>query len=339
METITTPNPAPTATATMTTSTEAMFPHAMAIRDSEFPDSVLVGSSPQSAVAAQPDQERSFSSSLPVDVFVYLVIAALLAAVWNFSRMEYFQAGDDVGYWLGVVGGTMMLLLFTYPLRKHFGFTRSWGRVKWWFLAHMLLGVGGPLLILLHSTFRVGSLNAAVALYSMLAVAASGVVGRFIYARVNRGLHGEKAGLRDLQTRAGLEEAEARSRLSFAPEVEARLIAFEQRELRARAGWITYGRQVFWLPVQQWLTYRRCVSDLRRILRAMAHQGNWTESDLLKRERNSGKLAEKYLNAVTRVAQFTAYARLFSLWHIAHIPFVYLLLISAVVHVIAVHAY
>ncbi len=323
----------------MNTTTEVMYPHAMSMRDSEFPDSILVGSGQHAYSDAPIDKERSFSSSLSLDVVVYLVIAALLAAVWNFSRMNLFQAGDEVGYWLGVAGGTMMLLLFTYPLRKHFGFTRDWGRVKWWFLGHMFLGVGGPLLILLHSTFRVGSLNAAVALYSMLAVAASGVIGRFIYARVNRGLHGEKASLRDLQTRAGLEEADTRSRLAFAPQVEARLMAFEQGELRARAGWMTYARQVFWLPVQQWLTYRRCVADLHRILRAMARQGNWTKDDLAKRERNSGKLVAKYLHAVTRVAQFNAYARLFSLWHIAHIPFVYLLLISAFVHVMAVHVY
>jgi hypothetical protein len=45
------------------------------------------------------------------------------------------------------------------------------------------------------------------------------------------------------------------------------------------------------------------------------------------------------LHAVTRVAEFNAYARLFSLWHVVHIPFVYLMVISAVAHVVAVHAY
>jgi hypothetical protein len=43
--------------------------------------------------------------------------------------------------------------------------------------------------------------------------------------------------------------------------------------------------------------------------------------------------------AVVRVAQYTAYERVFALWHVAHLPFVYLLVISAVVHVVAVHAY
>lgn len=276
---------------------------------------------------------------MPVDVLVYLAIGGLLALTWWISQLGLFKAGDDIGYWLGVVGGTMMLLLFSYPLRKHFSFTRSWGRLKWWFLVHMVLGVGGPVAILLHSTFRVGSLNAAVALFSMLAVAASGVVGRFIYARVNRGLHGEKVSFQELQVRAGLEEEEARSRLAFAPEVEARLIAFEQNELKAELTWFAHVRQVCWLPLQQWMVYRRCVSDLRHALRLLADQQHWSPSELEKRDRYSRKLIAQYLHAVTRVAQFTAYARLFSLWHVAHIPFVYLLLISAIVHVIAVHAY
>lgn len=323
----------------MTTTTERFLPHAMGTRDAKFADSVLPGTHQATATAAPVDKERTFTSSLPVDVMVYLVISALVLAVWQFSKMGYFQAGDDTGYWLGVAGGVMMVLLFSYPLRKHFSFSRNWGRVKWWFLVHMVLGVGGPLLILAHSTFRVGSLNAAVALYSMVAVAVSGVIGRFIYARVNRGLHGEKASLRDLQTRAGLEEADARSRLSFAPEVEARLIAFEQRELKARIGWLTYARQVFWLPLQLWLTYGRCVLELRRSLGALAQHEHWSQQDLVQRSRYTRALVWKYLHAVTRVAQFTAYSRLFSLWHVAHIPFVYLLVISAIVHVVAVHAY
>jgi len=283
--------------------------------------------------------EHKFTSSLPVDVMVYLAIGALVLATWQISRMGLFKAGDDAGYWIGVAGGVMMLLLFSYPLRKHFRFTRNWGRVKWWFLVHMVLGVGGPVLILLHSTFRVGSLNAAVALYSMVVVAVSGVIGRFIFARVNRGLHGEKMGLRDLQSRARLEEDDARSRLAFAPRVEARLLAFEQHELKARPGWLTYARQVIWLPVQQWLTYRQCAKDVHQALQSLAQQQHWSPSDLLRREKYSKKLVRQYLQGVTLVAQFTGYARFFSLWHVAHIPFVYLMVLSAVVHVVAVHAY
>ena len=282
---------------------------------------------------------KTASRMLAGDTVVYLVLTFLVWLTWQISRQGYFEAGDDTGYWLGVAGGSMMVLLFIYPLRKHFAFARNWGRVKWWFLVHMLLGVGGPLLILLHSTFRIGSLNAGVALYSMIIVALSGVVGRFIYARVHRGLRGEQVGFKELLSHAKLDQADVRSRLAFAPKVEARLKDFEQAELQAKAGWLTYSRQVFWLPLKLWIVYARCVNELHQPIRRLAAHGKWSKADLVRREKQSRKLVRRYLTAVVRVAQYTAYERFFSLWHVAHIPFVYLLVISAIVHVIAVHAY
>ena len=54
----------------------------------------------------------------------------------------------------------------------------------------------------------------------------------------------------------------------------------------------------------------------------------------------AGKAAIRmYLDAVIDVARFNAYERLFSLWHILHVPFVFMLIISGIAHVIAVHMY
>lgn len=287
------------------------------------------------ATAPRPTRPQRMSS----DVLVYLAILVLTWGAWQVTQLHLFEAGDDVGYWLGVTGGVMMLLLFSYPLRKRFRFAQSWGKAKWWFLLHMVLGVGGPLLILVHSTFQVRSLNAAAAFYSMIIVAASGVVGRFIYVRINRGLHGEQSDFKELQQRAGLHQREAHSRLRFAPSVERRLRAFGQNDVSARPGLWTSLRRVFWLPVKQWWTYMVCARELRAPLHELARRGNWDNKSLAKREYLARKLVRRYLNAVVRVAQFTAYERLFSLWHVAHLPFVYLLVISAVVHVVAVHAY
>jgi hypothetical protein len=152
------------------------------------------------AAANQGSDAKSGVRLLAGDTVVYIALTLLVWGTWQVSRMELFKAGDDFGYWIGVAGGVMMLMLFSYPMRKHFRFAHGWGKVKWWFWVHMVLGVGGPLLILLHSTFHIGSLNAGVALYSMLIVAGSGVVGRFIYARVNRGLRGDITDLQALQT-------------------------------------------------------------------------------------------------------------------------------------------
>ncbi len=273
------------------------------------------------------------------DTAVYLALVGLTWAAWQISRSVTFRAGDDLGYWLGVAGGVMMLLLFTYPLRKHFRFAQGWGRMKWWFWLHMTLGVGGPWLILVHSTFRVGSLNAAVALYSMVIVALSGVVGRFIYRHVHKGLRGEEITLKELQVFAGMHKDDARSRLEFAPAVEAVLRNFEQAELRAKAGWVTYFRQVMWLPVQRWKAMRECDAALVEPLQRLARHHGWREEDVAKHHRRAMKLVRSYLDAVVGVAQYTAYERVFALWHVAHIPFVYLLVVSSIVHVFAVHAY
>ncbi len=290
----------------------------------------------QDRVASRTKPPRSL---LAGDTMVYVVLAALTWTVWQVSRLGHFESGDDVGYWIGVVGGVMLLLLFSYPLRKRLRLTHRWGKVKWWFVVHMVLGVGGPLLILLHSNFHARSLNAAAALYSMLIVALSGVVGRFIYARVNRGLHGEQTNLRELRERAGLHQQEARSRLTFAPAVEARLKAFEKNATTARPGMLGCFVRVFWLPVRQWLTYRACVAELREPIKAMGRLARLDPTAQEKRERLARKLVRRYLNAVVRVSQYTAYEHLFSLWHVAHLPFVYLLVISAIVHVVAVHVY
>ena len=78
---------------------------------------------------------------------------------------------------------------------------------------------------------------------------------------------------------------------------------------------------------------------MRLRLRHLAIGLKWSDDEVHQRERRARKLIDRYLDAVVRVAQYTAYQRLFALWHLAHLPFVYLLVISAVVHVIAVHAY
>ena len=283
---------------------------------------------------------RQRSSALSREITVYAWLALLTLAAWLISKTGLYTSGDTVGYWLGVSGAVMMLLAFIlYPLRKRVLLFQKWGRVKFWLWFHMFLGVGGPFVILVHSTFRIGSLNAGVATYSMIIVALSGVVGRFIYRRVNDGLDGQRADLRELQVRAGFDQSEAVSKLQFAPDVEERLQAFEQHELQAAPTWLTHLRQIVWLPVKMRITYWICAYQLRKPLRKIARRKAWSPEALQQRERLARKLVRRYLRAVVRIAHYTAYERVLSLWHLVHIPFVYLLLFSVIAHVVAVHLY
>jgi hypothetical protein len=45
------------------------------------------------------------------------------------------------------------------------------------------------------------------------------------------------------------------------------------------------------------------------------------------------------LEANRRVAEHHFYMKLFSYWHVAHVPFFIMLLVAGVVHVISVHVY
>jgi len=47
----------------------------------------------------------------------------------------------------------------------------------------------------------------------------------------------------------------------------------------------------------------------------------------------------KQVKLLRRVAQLSFYERLFSLWHLFHLPLFILLVISALVHVLAVHMF
>jgi hypothetical protein len=284
--------------------------------------------------APRPAQRRERTRTA-ADVGVYLGIAAALAAVWYFSRYAGYTAQSDTGYALGVAGGVAMLLLFLYPLRKRWGWLSRWGSAKPWFVAHMLLGVGGPLLILAHSTFRIGSLNAGVALFSMLIVAGSGVVGRFIYLRIHRGLGGERETLEGLRDELGLDVHAVRRRLAFAPQAEEDLRVLAVLVAKPSASASRHLHSICILPWQAHALQRRCLRDIDQALR----QQGLPPRKLRALRRDLRSRVRAYVRAVLRASQFAAYVRLFSLWHVLHVPFVYLMVICAVVHVVAVHAY
>jgi len=273
------------------------------------------------------------------ELTLYGVLALLVLIAWQVSEQGYFTSKDDFGYWLGVTGGVMMLSLFLYPMRKHMRSMQRLGPLKYWFVVHMVFGIAGPLLILLHSTFKVGSMNAAIALTCMIVVALSGIVGRFLYRQIHRGFLGEKSSLRELQLEAGFEHDAVQSRFHFVPDVELRLMAFETETAKGGNSLGAHLQRVLLLPIQQRIVYFRCRRQVDAALTRISRHRGWRRKDLEDRKRRARALLRDYLSAVVNVAQFAAYDRLFSLWHVLHIPFVYVLVVSAIAHVIAVHVY
>lgn len=271
----------------------------------------------------------------------YLISGTFFAIVvaYLISRRGYYTPGDDVGYYLGLVGGVMMLLLLTYPLRKYLHGLRNWGPVRHWFSIHMWLGVVGPVLVIAHSTFVLKSTNATVAFICMLFVAASGIVGRFIYVRIHRGLHGEKLNFKELQTKAGFESDEMHSKLHFVPEVENRLTQFQAYALAENLGFAKSALRLFTLGTRRRIMYAQCATELKRVMRERAQIRQWDQDKLQRRLGRATRLVHEFLVSVQKVSQFDVYDRMFRMWHVAHVPLVYLLVLAAIAHVVAVHMY
>ena len=87
------------------------------------------------------------------------VVTALFVFGWFFPTERYITPKRGMGYILGIVGGSLMLLLFLYSARKRVRWLRWMGAAPRWFQFHMVCGVLGPLLILYHSNFRTGASN------------------------------------------------------------------------------------------------------------------------------------------------------------------------------------
>ena len=271
--------------------------------------------------------------------FFLPAVAALLATAWFFSRHADYTPGSALGYNLGLAGGIALLLVLLYPLRKRLRFMRAWGASKGWFALHMACGILAPFLILAHSKFQIGSINAGVALASMLLVAASGIVGRFIYVRIHHGLYGTRMTLAQLQAEVGLSTDKLRSKLAFAPRVEQSLRQFEAAAI-ARPRNVVHDAWLFLsLGARARWVRRRCIREFARVYRMHARAFSWDAAAQRRHLAGGRAFIEDFVQSVQRVAQFSRYERLFALWHVLHVPFVWMMLLSAIAHVVAVHAY
>ncbi len=267
------------------------------------------------------------------------IVAVVVVTGWQSRHERYLSPEEGLGYQLGIVGAVTMLILLLYPLRKRLKAWRGLGSVGHWFRLHMLLGIVGPVLILFHANFQVGSMNSNIALVSMLLVAASGMVGRFIYARIHMGLYGRKARMGEMLADANAFRQALGADVNDLAGIAQELKAFEQsvhirnRGLLANA-WSSLSL-TFRIPSSRASILRRS----RRIVREQAKVRGWTREERKARLRAAEYHLSEYLAAVRKAAQFAFYDKLFSYWHVLHLPLFFFLILAAILHVIATHLY
>ena len=290
--------------------------------------------------AAKPVKQVDSAAKRRRSVFhAYVLLGAAILFGYLIRDNRFVDPSEGVGYWLGIVGASLMLILLLYPLRKKMPWLGILGSVRNWFRLHIFFGLFGPLLILYHCNFTLGSFNSRVALYSMLVVAGSGIVGFHIYARIHRGLNGKKSNLLDLQKDL-TETMDANHGLAtLMPNLVCSLeVLSAELQGDAITQSIGIGRSLKW-TVKQGLYRFKLKRIARKELNERAAESPVIARDLKRLRRAANQHINGYVRKMGRVAQFSLYERLFSMWHVFHLPLFLMLVLSASVHVLAVHMY
>jgi len=255
------------------------------------------------------------------------VVLSLFAAGASFYRTPLLERAHHEGYWvwkaggstghkLGLVGSSMMLLMLLYSVRKRVGALRRLGPLGRWLDVHIFLGVFGPLLVVLHSSFKVQGL-VALSFWSMIVVAASGVLGRYLYLQIPRTRAGEERALAELEAedRDLSEQLRSRFRLDAGQiaQLDA-LVAVPERsgllggfvrlvtdDLRLRSGLREFALGCRSVP-------QPVVRDFERVVRQKA---------LMRR----------------RILLWDRVHELFHYWHVLHKPFALVMYLFMIVHV------
>jgi hypothetical protein len=250
--------------------------------------------------------------------------AVALAVGWLARDALDLAPAYGVGWALGPIGLGAMVALLGYSLRKRSPRLARAGPLRRWFQTHMLLGVAGPTAITFHSGFELQSTNARIAFASMVLVAASGFLGRFVYTRVHLGLFGQRQSLRDVAEHADASRHRLAWVLGGRPAASAALRAFEKAALDERAPGPLRVLRIAWRA-------RHAERAIHRGLRAAGLAGAALE--------DADAAVRAHLAAVRRLAEFSFYESALSLWHAVHLPLCGLLFTAAAIHVIAVYLY
>jgi hypothetical protein len=216
---------------------------------------------------------------------------------------ELLKPNGILGHGLGILGSVSMVAgVSIYMLRKRLKSLARLGKLKYWLEFHIFLCTLGPLLVLFHTSFKIGGL-VAVSFWSMVAVVFSGVIGRFIYIRIPRTIEGRELSLNEIRN-----------------------LKTDLRDMLVSS----YGLKMDALDtiIESAMGSRRYRTGAR-IIKQSLKDGQLTRvqrSQIIKLVKN-----EIALNR--RIDKLETMQNLFRHWHVAHLPFALIMLIIMIIHV------
>lgn len=225
------------------------------------------------------------------------------------------------GQGFGILGSSMMLLMLLYSVRKRTRFFGNWGQLSRWLDIHIYFGVMGPLFIILHSSFRLNGLI-AVSFWSMIAVASSGVLGRYLYLQIPRQRSGEELDQQEIANQARELTEDLKNTLDFDNEQVELFEQICQPQLNHRRGAFRQLLGMFYRDITRPLRRRKIRKQLKLEFSLEGRQLHDAVDLALRRERLTRRTL--LLNKVQQ---------LFHYWHVFHKPFAILMYIIMFIHV------
>jgi len=234
----------------------------------------------------------------------------------------WLRPSGYVGQSLGLASLAVFLFLWLYPLRKKFRWLSFTGTIARWLDVHVVSALVLPLAVALHAAWRFGGVI-GLGFWSMMVVWASGIVGRYLYARIPRSRAGveltreeiieeNKALMQQIAQRTGLEVAQIEAALSIGEPPPGRMGLLRS----------------LWQMVLDDFAQRRAARRFRRLCRGR-RLSRETLSRVLEQAREEIALRQQ-----TRMLDATH--NLFRFWHVAHRPVAVAALVAVLVHVIVV---
>jgi len=238
-----------------------------------------------------------------------------------------WKPSGALGHGLGIVGSAMMVILLLYSLRKRMRSMQKVGNIRYWLNYHIWLGVTGPLLVIFHTAFKLGGI-VAVSFWSMIGVALSGVLGRYLYLQIPHTLSGEELSGRELDEmdRDLQKQLQEKYRLD-----ESALLM-----IQSASGVAAIGQKQGWSNMWYWLvqdfTLPMRLGKIKRELRsAEGMQGAQIHQVM--------HVVKRKVKLHRRVAFLSSAQGLLHHWHLIHRPFAIVMLVIMVVHVIVTIAF
>ncbi len=235
------------------------------------------------------------------------------------SDHELFKPSGLFGHGLGIIGTLLILFgVFSYIARKRYAFLSRWGRLKYWLEFHIFLCVLGPIMILFHTAFKFGGI-VSISFWSMVAVVASGVIGRFIYIQIPRSIEGNELSLSELKEMQSNLELAIKDR--FQLDSENFNTIRQYLAIEPSAG----NKNLLTGSVTKYFQDLRRLKAIRRSLRGQqVPKVNY--QPIIKLVKNEMALSNK-------IERLQSMHELFRYWHIAHLPFAAIMLLIMIIHV------